>query len=85
LMNPINLEFTLCGDAFDLHVTDRIDAPGTLKGVELKKRVTCKRCLRIIKVTNYDSGNPSRANDEHPAKCQIDKLSRWGVIKQSGI
>ena len=44
LMNPINTEYTLCGDAFDCGTEKELDS---LKDTT-KQSVTCSRCLEII-------------------------------------
>lgn len=46
LMNPLNNEYTLCGDAFDCGSEKEINS---LKDTN-KQSVTCSRCLEIIKL-----------------------------------
>lgn len=47
LMNPIQGEFSLCGDAFDIDSEPDDDHDGGLV-VTKKKTVTCERCKAII-------------------------------------
>lgn len=44
MLNPINAEFTLCGDAFDLGS----DVPGYRHEPTERRKVTCPNCARVI-------------------------------------
>lgn len=47
LMNPIQSEYSMCGDAFDIDTEDIDTHDGPLLPSE-KKTVTCERCKMII-------------------------------------
>ena len=47
IMDPINYEFTLCGDSFDIRSTE--DAPELELKKTNKRIVTCPNCIIIIK------------------------------------
>jgi len=47
VMNPIQGEYSLCGDAFDINSESDGDHDGGLARTQ-KKRVTCERCKEII-------------------------------------
>ena len=49
LVNALNSEFTLCGDAWDIDQTeDRIDGAGHGHKPHARGPVTCPRCAKVI-------------------------------------
>ena len=44
--NPLQSEFTLCGDAFDINAVD--DEIEPFRHAEIGEYVTCKQCLKLI-------------------------------------
>ena len=46
LMSPLNSEYSLCGDAFDIHSSGDSDS-GDLISTN-KRTVTCEQCIKVI-------------------------------------
>ena len=49
LLSPLNREYTLCGDAFDISDTEDEDDHGGVFVVTRKRAVTCENCAAVIR------------------------------------
>lgn len=63
LMNALNGEYTLCGDAFDAHISES-DWPNGEMVATTKRVVTCERCCRIIEMCRGVRCRPSTSKTQ---------------------